>query len=86
MLLYDLSNELMAQKDEILGLVNEKEFEKAKFLLGFCYYLWDKCGYRYKYLEIKQRIKDGIQHEINHATHHKTIEKWERILKLMDTD
>lgn len=76
---YPVENELVDQKNKILALVNEEEFDKAILLLHFATPLWLKCDYGYKVREIQQRIKDAIRHKRIHAEHWKTEQKWEQM-------
>jgi uncharacterized alkaline shock family protein YloU len=80
-MLYPIENELVHQKDRILALVNEEEYEKALFLLNFVTELWVKVEYGYKISEIKERIKGNIRELIREADHHQTVAKWERMLQ-----
>lgn len=75
-----IDNELIRQKNVILQLVNQESFVKAKDFLDFVTPLWESCGYGYKVKEIKERILKGIKEKISGFSHHKTVEKWEKML------
>lgn len=78
---YYVDNELVGQKDGILELVNNGEYERALDRLEFVKPLWLKCSYGYKYREILNRMCDEVRVKWCDAVHHKTREK---IGKLLD--
>ena len=79
--MYDVENELVRQKDSILALVNNGEYERALDRLEFAKELWVKCSYAYKYREIINRMCGEVRATWLDAVHHKTREK---IGKLLD--
>lgn len=74
---YDIENILVEQKNKILHLCNEGQYDTVVCLLAFVTPLWEKCEYGYKIQEIKERIKASIRRGIIEADHWKTREKWE---------
>ena len=76
----NLDNELVNQKNHLLELVADEKFEEAITILEFVAELWAKCNYAYKTKEIRTRIRDKIQAYIFNANHHKTVEKWQKLL------
>ncbi len=78
---YFIENQLVDQKNVILELVNEGQYDKALMLLDFASGLWQQCGYGYKIKEIRQRVKDAYWHNAVVADHHQTQAKWERLYK-----
>ncbi len=78
---YNVENELVHQKNAILRLVNDGEYEQALTHLNLVGPLWMECGYGYKLKEIRQRVKDTYWHNYVMAEHHQTQAKWERLYK-----
>lgn len=77
---YHIENELMRQKDHIIGLVNDEKYEEALSLLNFSADLWARVGYDYKTREIRERIKRDIKEHLWNCSHWKTEEKWNKLL------
>ena len=72
---------LIRQKDHILGLCNDGKYEEVLSLLKFSEELWAECSYAYKTREIRDRVRRAVQEELWNATHWKTKEKYENLLK-----
>lgn len=73
-----MENALVRQKDFILSLINNEEYEKALSLIGFSEELWASVNYAYKTRELRQRVLDDIRIKMIEC-HHKTYQKWSRI-------
>lgn len=74
-----MENELIHQKNALLNLINDGQFEQATLILNFIEELWEKCNYAYKTKELRFRIRDGVWSRINDATHHKVAAKWQKM-------
>jgi hypothetical protein len=72
----ELDTALINQKNMILTLINDGEFEKAMTALSFSRQLWSVCGYAYKTEELKTRIVEACWHNMVVATHWKQQKKW----------
>jgi hypothetical protein len=75
-----LDNALVAQKNHLLELINEGYYGEAIQLLMFVKELWDAVGYRYKTVELKERIKQAIDIKLQESTHYKTVAMWNSLL------
>lgn len=56
-----LSNALVRQKDQILGLANVGHYELALDLLDFVAESWQAASYDYKRCEIRQRVLEEVR-------------------------
>lgn len=74
-----MENALIHQKDNLIKLVNDGQYEKAIMLLNFVEELWAAVGYEYKTKEIKERIKNAIQEHLWHDNPH-----WKQKAKFND--
>jgi len=75
-------NALVKQKDAIIGLVNDGNYEKAIELLDFVKEMWIAVGYEYKIKEIKARVKNAIfEHMWVESVHWKTKAKFKDMLE-----
>ena len=81
---YHIENELVRQKDHIIGLVNDEKYLEALALLDFSADLWEKVGYSYKIREIKDRIRRDLLENIWNSTHWKQEQKWQAMLVRVD--
>ena len=75
-----LDNHLVRQKDHILSLVREDNFEEALTLLKFVRPMWTEFNYLYKFEEIKAIIVERLRQNATDV-HWKTEQKW---LQLID--
>lgn len=57
----ELDNALIRQKDHILNLVRDGQYEEALTLLAFSEDLWATCTYAYKTREIRERIREELR-------------------------
>ena len=71
---------LIRQKDHILTLVRDEQYEEAITLLDFSANLWETCSYAYKTREIKEIIKDALRAKQHVCAHWKQHEKWAKLL------
>jgi len=55
MLEYMLDNELVAQKNSIIGLIDNGNHDEAVCILKFVKPLWTAANYGYKYNELRER-------------------------------
>lgn len=76
----ELDNALIRQKDAILALVNNEEYEQALTLLAFSEDLWATCSYAYKTSEIRERIRTALREKQHVCAHWKQHEKWAKLL------
>ncbi len=76
---------LMAQKDYILKLINDEEYQSALHLLTFSKKLWASLNYGYKTKEIFERLKREVNVKILESKHHKTTKHFEELLNLIST-
>ena len=74
-----MENTLVRQKDEILRLINDGQYELATTLLNFTAEMWAEFTYTYKTLELKERIRREILCKIENA-HWKQEAKWRAML------
>lgn len=79
--MYNLENELVRQKDHILSLINNEEYEEANLLLNFSKELWAKASYAYKWDELKQRIRAELLNKRQCCAHWKQHQKWDNLLQ-----
>lgn len=66
-----LSNELVRQKDELLRLVDVgtvEAYSRALTCLEFVAPLWAQAEYVYKVREVKARVQQSLEHDLEHAT------------------
>ena len=75
----NLNNELVAQKDHILALVNDGRYQEALTLLEFARQLWTAAGYGYKTYEIRACIRAAVWDRVCNAEHAATSRKWQRV-------
>jgi hypothetical protein len=78
-----LGNVLVGQKNTLLDLVTDKEFEKAFDLLAFVREFWVQTGYGYKGHEIINRAAKALQvalespnTKVKHEEHAKLLAKF----------
>lgn len=77
-----MENALIHQKDNLIKLVNNGEYEKAITLLNFVQDMWNEVGYDYKVREIKERIRNAIKEHLWHDNPHwKQKAKYQELLK-----
>jgi hypothetical protein len=57
----DLGNAHVAQKDRLLQLSNDGEYEQVLALLAFVEPSWRAVGYGYKADEIRQRVRSDVK-------------------------
>ena len=79
----NIENVLIHQKDTLLQLVNDWKFEQALELLDFVKELWTVTEYSYKWDEIRKRIVDELNKQINSDIHWKHRAEYRRILESM---
>ncbi len=72
-------NALVHQKDQLIKLVNDGDYEKAIMLLDFVKEMWLAMGYDYKTREIKERIANAIREHVWHDNPH-----WKQKAKLKE--
>jgi hypothetical protein len=58
----DLGNAHVAQKDKLLQLSNDGEYEQVLALLAFVEPSWKAVGYGYKAGEIRQRVRQDVKY------------------------
>lgn len=80
MIMHDIEDELVHQKNHILSLVNEGKYEDAVTLLNFSEELWAKASYGYKTKEIRERIREEVRNLVLSSEHHKTRQMWSNLL------
>lgn len=78
---YNIDNFLVHQKNEIIDLINNEQFDEANKILNFIAPLWFAANYGYKYHELVKRWNMAVKDKIVTATHHKTRMKWEQVLE-----
>lgn len=76
----ELDNALIRQKNAILELVNDGQYEEALTLLAFSEDLWATCTYAYKTREIRERIREELRAKQHVCAHWKQHEKWAKLL------
>ncbi len=74
-----MTDPLVQQKNELLTLVNDGQYEQASTILDFLTPSWTAQGYGYKVKEIKERIRRELDNLAFHADHHQTEAKWKRL-------
>jgi ribosomal protein L22 len=77
----DLDNALVDQKNQILNLVRDGQYEEALALLDFSKGLWETCRYAYKTREIRNIIRDELTEKRNVCGHWKQHQKWAKLLE-----
>jgi hypothetical protein len=72
-------NALIHQKDTLIKLVNDGDYDKAIMLLDFVKEMWLAMGYDYKTREIRERITNAISEHLWHDNPH-----WKVKVKLQE--
>ncbi len=76
----NISSALVHQKDHIIILINNEEYEKALWTLCFVKEVWESLNYGYKTKELFQRLKDSVNLKVRESQHHKTLKKFSDLL------
>lgn len=77
--MHAIDNELIRQKDRLIVLVNDGQFQEALTILEFVRELWEAAGYGYKYHEMVTRIRAAVWDRVVNANHANTSRKWQRV-------
>ena len=78
-----LGNILVRQKDAIIELINDREFEAALDRLSCLQDLWYTCGYDYKFNELITRVRTATDTACLHRSRHEAIGEKLRAIRLV---
>ena len=61
----NIENDLVIQKNAVIELINEGEFAEAWFATKLLAGLWETAGYKYKTLELIERLESALFYAMN---------------------